>query len=64
MTTDPATPATDLARWIWNRFVGVPIAGDEYEKEFRVLLLKIAAYTEELKQREDFKAIHARWNAK
>lgn len=45
------TPGTDLARWIWCRFVGIPIV-EPYDKEFRLLLLKIASYANEIKQRE------------
>ena len=48
-------PGTNLARWIWNRFIGCPIE-EPFTGEFRMLLLKIATYTDEIKQRESFAA--------
>jgi hypothetical protein len=51
---DADTPE-ELARWVWTRFAGFPVAGPEAEKEFEFLLERVrrferSAFTQGLRE--------------
>ncbi len=51
---DADTPE-ELARWVWTKFAGFPVAGPEAEKEFEFLLDRIrrlerSAFTQGLRE--------------